>query len=88
MALDGLGAEEELGGDLAVGPALGREQRHPGLLRGQRRDGPRAGPVGTVTGARQLLRGAARPQRLAHREELPLRGPQVLARREAAPLAP
>jgi hypothetical protein len=58
MVLDRLGTEEQDGGDLAVGEAAGHQQRHSGLLRGQRLGGQRPAGPGGGPGGGQLIGGA------------------------------
>ena len=63
MRLDGLGAEEQLGGDLGVGPAVDDQARHLQLALGERGDVAGAGgtracaAVATVAQPAQLAFG-------------------------------
>ena len=75
MVLDRLGTEEQGGGDLAVGQTAGRQQRHSGLLRGQRLEG-------------QLIGDALGPGGEVHGREGVQGGPQLLAGGDPPPGPP
>src|SRR4051794_21872303 len=83
VALDRLGAEEELRAGLAVGRPLGHEQGDLQLLRRELLGRAAVAPARVLTGGGELLAGPVGPGRGADALEDLERGAQVLARLDA-----
>src|SRR4051794_37307992 len=88
VVLDGAPADEQPAADLGVRQALAGEPGDLGLLGGELAVGKRAARPRGLAGGAELARGALGERADAHAGEEVVRGAEVLARVQAAALAP